>query len=162
MATNRRSGKPAARRLGRRTARNGGRSRSVSLLIKLGTGLVFAGMLTVIGMFIAGFIVYKSYTDKLVAPDELAINQPSYGAKIFDRNGKLLYEYVDDKSGLRRPVHLGDISEAFLATTISTEDDSFFTNPGVNLNGLLRAAWGNSPLGNKSRYNGGGSSITEQ
>src|SRR5262249_40646497 len=82
---------------------------------------------------------------------------------ILDRNGKLLYEYVDDQSGLRRPVHLNDISPAFLAATISTEDDTFFTNPGVNLNGLVRAAWRNlSPTANKSTYKGGGSSITEQ
>ena len=81
-----------------------------------------------------------------MAPDELAINQPSYGAKIYDRNGKLLYEYVDDRSGLRRPVKIGDISPALLAATIATEDDSFFSNPGVNIRGLARAVWENTPL----------------
>ena len=55
------------------------------------------------GAGVDALIIYNSYADELVAPDELAINQPSYGAKILDRNGKLLYEYVDDKSGLRRP-----------------------------------------------------------
>src|SRR4029078_3793318 len=94
--------------------------------------------------------VYNDYAKALVPPDELAINQPSYGAKIFDRNGKLLYEYIDDHSGLRRPGHPADISEALPAHTISTEDDTFFTNPGVNLNGLLRAGWANlSPFADK-------------
>lgn len=163
MATNGRNGKSTARRIARRTGHTAPRSRGVSLLIKLAMGIMIVGFLSLIGLLIAGLAVYKSYTDGLVAPDELAINQPSYGARILDRNGKLLYEYVDDHSGLRRPVHLGDISDAFLATTISTEDDSFFTNPGVNLNGLLRAGWANlSPLANKDAYNGGGSSITEQ
>ena len=58
--------------------------------------------------------------------------QPSGGAQIFDRNGKLLYEYVDDRSGLRSPVKLEDISPWLIAATISTEDDSFWDNPGVN------------------------------
>ena len=94
------------------------------------------GALGFIAVMIAGLsalFVYNDYADSLVAPDELAINQPSYGAKIYDRNGKLLYEYVDDRSGLRRPVKLEDVAPAFLAATISTEDDSFFTNPGVNI-----------------------------
>jgi membrane peptidoglycan carboxypeptidase len=129
--------------------------------------LLALGAIGFIGLLVAavaGIMVYQSYADDLVAPDELAINQPSYGAKIFDRNGNFLYEYVDDKSGLRRPVKLEDVSEAFLAATIATEDSSFFTNPGVNIRGLLRAAWENSPLGGSGSFfeGSGGSSITQQ
>jgi membrane peptidoglycan carboxypeptidase len=114
---------------------------------------------------IAGMAFYGAYADGLVAPEELAINQPSYGAKIYDRNGVLLYEYVDDRAGLRRPVALDDISHAFLAATISTEDDSFYTNPGVNIKGLLRATWENfSPFADTPGVlsGTGGSSITQQ
>jgi membrane peptidoglycan carboxypeptidase len=120
-------------------------------------GLIGAGA----GVFALG--TYNKYADELVAPDELAINQPSYGAKILDRNGKVLYEYVDDKSGLRRPTHIEDITPSFLAAEVSTEDDSFFTNPGINLEGLARAALENSPLGGGGVFEGsGGSSITQQ
>lgn len=57
-----------------------------------------------------GMVVYQSYASDLVPPEE-AINQlPSGGAKIYDRNGKLLYEFVDDLSGLRQPVPLSEIS----------------------------------------------------
>jgi membrane peptidoglycan carboxypeptidase len=133
------------------------------LLLKL---VIVLGTLAVLGIAIGGgaaVIVYNSYADDLIAPDELAINRPSYGAKIYDRNGTLLYEYVDDKSGLRRPIKLENISPAFLAATISTEDDSFFTNPGVNIEGLARAAWENSPLSGTEVFKGsGGSSITQQ
>jgi membrane peptidoglycan carboxypeptidase len=126
------------------------------------------GALGFFAVMIAGLstlFVYNDYADSLVAPDELAINQPSYGAKIYDRNMKLLYEYVDDKSGLRRPVKLEDVSPAFLAATISTEDDSFFTNPGINMKGIARAAWENlSPIAtDENVFEGsGGSSITQQ
>jgi membrane peptidoglycan carboxypeptidase len=131
------------------------------------SALLVAGIFGFIGLmiaFVAAYAYYQKYADKLVAPDELAINQPSYGAKIYDRTGKLLYEYVDDKSGLRRPVKLESVSDAFLAATIATEDDSFFTNPGINIKGLARAVTENLPIvGGKGLFEGsGGSSITQQ
>jgi membrane peptidoglycan carboxypeptidase len=127
--------------------------------------VVACGILAGVAFFIAaaaGIIVYNSYADELVPPDELAINEPSFGAKILDRNGNLLYEYVDDRAGLRRPVPISDISPHFLAATIATEDNNFFTNPGVNIKGLVRAAWENSPLGGSVFEGSGGSSITQQ
>src|SRR5436305_10120803 len=132
------------------------------LIAVVGIGaLAFAGL---VAAGVTGILIYQNYADELVAPDELAINQPSYGAKIFDRNGKLLYEYVDDRSGLRRPIKLEDVSPGFLASTISTEDSSFFTNPGINLSGLGRAAWENlSPFSDTPGVltGSGGSSITQ-
>lgn len=124
-----------------------------------------AGFVGLLVFFVAAYAYWQKYADELVAPDELAINQPSFGAKILDRNGKLLYEYVDDRSGLRRPIKLAEVSDAFLAATIATEDDSFFTNPGINIKGLARAAWENfSPFsGTPGVFEGsGGSSITQQ
>ncbi|MPZ48963.1 MAG: hypothetical protein GEU75_06580 [Dehalococcoidia bacterium] len=159
----------AHRRRVRRNHKSNGKSRTTgarggfSFLVK---AVLVLGALGFVGLLVASaaaFIVYRSYADELVAPDELAINQPSYGARILDRNGQLLYEYVDDHSGLRRPVKLENISEAFLAATIATEDSSFFTNPGINVRGLVRAAWENSPFGGGGAFEGsGGSSITQQ
>jgi membrane peptidoglycan carboxypeptidase len=147
----------------RRTRRRGRKSgRGISIWVKLGLALGLVGIMVFTGVVVAGFIVYNSYADDLVAPDELAINEASGGAKIFDRNGKLLYEYVDDRAGLRRPVAIENIAPEFLAATIATEDNSFFTNPGVNINGLLRAAWSNSPFGGGTFEGSGGSSITQQ
>jgi len=170
MATNGRNGKKGnGRRTTRRRGRQHLRTRTTrkSLPRWLSALLVLAvvGFIGSLIVFVAAYAYYQNIADGLVAPDELAINQPSYGARILDRNGKLLYEYVDDRSGLRRPVKLGDISEAFLAATISTEDDSFFTNPGINIQGLARAAWENfSPFsGTPGVFEGsGGSSITQQ
>ncbi len=128
--------------------------------------LVVIGAFAFVALFvvaIATVIIYRSYADDLVAPDELAINEPSQGARILDRNGILLYEYVDDRAGLRRLVGLEDVSDTFLAATIATEDDNFFTNPGVNVRGLVRAAWENSPFSGAEIFTGsGGSSITQQ
>src|SRR5262249_11566823 len=101
----------------------------------------------------------------LVPPTELVINRPSSGAKILDRNGKLLYQYVDDVDGLRQPVQLTDVSPAFLAATIATEGANFFANPGVNMKGLVRACLENLAVFNKEGpllQGSGGSSITQQ
>ena len=89
--------------------------------------------------------------------------RPAGGAQIFDRNGQLLYQYVDSRSGLRSPVKLEDISPYMIAATISTEDASFWTNPGINAKGVARA--GLEYLHLKSAdasQTTGGSSITQQ
>jgi membrane peptidoglycan carboxypeptidase len=161
------NGKGLQRRRGRgnRVRRTAAASQGWPLWLK---GLLAFAVLGFGALGAAGavaYTVYDGYADDLVAPDELAINQPSYGAKIYDRNGILLYEYVDDQAGLRRPVPLGNVSEAFLAATISTEDDTFFTNPGVNYKGLIRAGWENfSPFSDTPGVleGSGGSSITQQ
>ncbi len=110
-----------------------------------------------------GYGVYRSYANDLQPPDEVIARQPSGGAQIFDRNGKLLYEFVDDKSGLRSPVKLEDISPWMIAATISTEDFSYWDNEGINTRGLARA--GLEALGLResgSSNTTGGSSITQQ
>ncbi len=122
-------------------------------------------MLGVIGVLGAGLVTYDGYAKELVPPDQLDINRPSTGAKVLDRNGNLLYQYIDDEQGIRKPVALSEVSPAFLAATIATEDASFFENPGINTRGIIRALGENvGPiLGNGEALQGtGGSSITQQ
>ncbi|HXK34465.1 MAG TPA: transglycosylase domain-containing protein [Dehalococcoidia bacterium] len=110
-----------------------------------------------------GYGVYQSYASDLKSPEELLAQQPAGGAKIYDRNGRLLYEYIDDRSGLRAPVSLEDISPFMIAATISTEDYNYWSNPGVNWRGLARA--GLEQLGLReadAATSTGGSSITQQ
>jgi len=123
-----------------------------------------AAMLAAIGVLGVVLVTYDSYAKELVPPDRLDINRPSTGAKILDRNGNLLYQYIDDQQGIRKPVALSEVSPAFLAATIATEDANFFQNPGVNTKGLLRAARENiRPLiGGEELEGTGGSSITQQ
>src|SRR6476646_4118960 len=101
MAANGRNSRPTTRRRGRMGARPLQARAGMPFFVKLAAVIGSLAFLCLIGLFAGALFVYKTYTDELVAPDELAINQPSYGAKILDRNGKLLYEYVDDRSGLR-------------------------------------------------------------
>ncbi|HET6614513.1 MAG TPA: transglycosylase domain-containing protein, partial [Dehalococcoidia bacterium] len=128
--------------------------------------LIAAAGLAVVMFAIAGatgYGIYRSYANDLQPPDEVIASQPSGGAKIYDRNGKLLYEYVDDKSGLRSPVKLEDISPWMIAATVSTEDWSFWDNRGINERGLARAVLEQVGLRDANAENTtGGSSITQQ
>ena len=128
--------------------------------------MIALGGLGVIAVAVAGatgYGIYRSYANGLKPPDQVISQQPSGGAQIFDRNGKLLYEYVDDRSGLRSPVKIEDISPWMIAATISTEDASFWSNPGVNTRGLIRAGLETLHLRSADAASStGGSSITQQ
>jgi membrane peptidoglycan carboxypeptidase len=111
----------------------------------------------------AAFAVYQHYASDLKPPDEALAESGSAGSRVYDRNGTQLYEFVDPLSGLSNPVPLSEISPWLIQATISTEDASFYDNPGVNVRGLVRAAMENlTPFGSGWFEGSGGSSITQQ
>ncbi|HLY66739.1 MAG TPA: PBP1A family penicillin-binding protein [Chloroflexota bacterium] len=79
--------------------------------------------------------------------------------RIYDRSGALLYEFVDPKAGRRTEVPLAQVPEAVIDASIAVEDKNFYTNPGFDAEGLLRAAY--DDLTNHKIVEGG-SSITQQ
>ncbi|MDP2948733.1 MAG: transglycosylase domain-containing protein, partial [Chloroflexota bacterium] len=103
--------------------------------------LAFLGLLALTVLAVSGgvsFAVYRHYAADLEPPDLALARTGSAGSRIFDRNGNLLYEFVDPLAGLRNPVPLTEISPWLVQATISTEDASFYDNPGVNVRGVLR------------------------
>jgi membrane peptidoglycan carboxypeptidase len=142
---------------------NGARQRSGRPLLWLLAAVVSLGIvLLAVGGGIS-FAVYYHYAEDLERPDVALARTGSAGTRIFDRNGNLLYEFVDPLSGLKDPVPLSEISPWLKYATVSTEDASFYSNPGVNIKGLLRAALENlTPFGPGFLKGSGGSSITQQ
>ena len=142
---------------------NGGRRRGAPRWFWLVGVLVF---LLLVMVAIGGgmtFAVYYHYADDLERPDIALARTGSAGSRIFDRNGNILYEFVDPLSGLKNTISLSEISPWLKAATVSTEDASFYDNPGVNIKGLLRAAMENlTPFGPGFFKGSGGSSITQQ
>ena len=121
------------------------------------------------GAAAAGFAVYRGFADELADPSAIVEAQRGLGtSRIYDsrgpeERGSLLYEFVDPLLGLRDPVRLHEVSEHMINATIATEDASFWENEGVNVRGLLRAAWENLGFGESEFLGGsGGSSITQQ
>jgi penicillin-binding protein 1B len=67
---------------------------------------------------------------------------------------------ADDRPGEEhRPVRLGDVPLVLLNAVLAAEDHRFFEHGGVDVRGMLRAAWTNFRAG---RVMQGGSTITQQ
>ncbi|BBB49521.1 transglycosylase domain-containing protein [Pelolinea submarina] len=79
--------------------------------------------------------------------------------RIYDRNGNLIYEILDPNAGRRTYTTLDDVSPFLIAATIATEDKDFYTNPGFDPLGIVRAFWQNYTSG---EVVSGASTITQQ
>jgi 1A family penicillin-binding protein len=79
--------------------------------------------------------------------------------RIVDRSGRLLYESIPAQGGRHTVIPFEEIPLALRQATIATEDRSFYTNPGVDLKGIVRAFWINLRGGETLA---GGSTITQQ
>lgn len=95
----------------------------------------------------------------LPSPDTLYEHQTGVSSRILDRHGRLLYEIADPHTGHHVSVPLEEIPLYCRQATIATEDADFYTNPGVDVRGILRALWINLRGG---EVLAGGSTITQQ
>lgn len=118
--------------------------------------MVLAGLLCLITI---SELLFYALTHDLPSPDALLAHASSGTTKILDRNGQLLYEIIDPRSGSRTRLTLADIPLACQQATIATEDADFYTNPGIDLRAIVRAALQNTQSGD---IVSGGSTITQQ
>ncbi len=82
---------------------------------------------------------------------------PGDSLKIYDMYGTLLYQMVDQ--GMQTTVPFSQISPNLVHAQIATEDQYFWSNPGYDITGIVRAAIADLTSG---RIVGGGSTITQQ
>jgi 1A family penicillin-binding protein len=102
---------------------------------------------------------YFWFSTDLPAPEHLRARAALGSTRILDRRGQLLYALPDPLSGRQRPIALPDIPIALRQATIAVEDAGFYQNSGVELSGILRAAWIDLRSG---ALVAGGSTITQQ
>ena len=110
-----------------------------------------------LGLTAAG--VTRWLTVDLPSPDRLYERATAPSTRIYDRDGRLLYEILDPHGGAHTPVPLSEVPPACLDATIATEDASFYQNPGVDFWAIARALWINLRGG---EILSGGSTITQQ
>jgi membrane peptidoglycan carboxypeptidase len=83
--------------------------------------------------------------------------------RFYDRNGNLLWEFLGDSNDrnatYRTYVPLAVVPRFLMNATVDTEDKTFWTNSGVDVNSIIRAALANTTSGGISQ---GGSTITQQ
>ena len=134
----------------------------IALVIVFGAPIVMLGAAAGVA-----YLIYSDFANELAPPDQIEETQRLLGSsRVFDRNGEdgvLLFEYARPYDGLRAPVRLHRVSQHIIDATVATEDSSFWTNQGINVRGLMRAAWENFGVGSSDFLGGsGGSSITQQ
>jgi len=131
-----------------------------SCLIYTILGLLLAAI--IISIIVLSFLIIQYFRIAVDLPS--VENLSDYASKfettrIYDRNGNLIYEILDPNAGRRTYVPLEEVSPYVIAATIATEDKDFFTNPGFDPWGILRALWQNYTSG---RVVSGASTITQQ
>lgn len=109
-----------------------------------------------------GYIVVNSFVTTTQAKYEqqvltLADLLPLDNLKMYDSKGVLIGQMTDQ--GLHTTVPLNSVSVLLQEATIATEDRNFWTNPGVDVLGIIRAALDDLRSG---RIVEGGSTITQQ
>jgi penicillin-binding protein 1C len=119
-------------------------------------GVVAAGILALSFIIIQYFVIAAN----LPSVDDLRSYASQFQTTtIYDRDGSLIYEILDPNAGRRTYTTLDHISPALIAATIATEDKDFYTNPGFDPWGILRAFWQNYTHG---EVVSGASTITQQ
>lgn len=113
---------------------------------------VFSAILGVTALISLYLYIAPSLPDpKLLTTVEL--QEP---LRVFSADNKLIAEYGDKR---REPAAIEEIPEQMKQAVIAAEDDRFYAHPGVDYQGLLRAAYQLVLTGEKSQ---GGSTITMQ
>ena len=81
-----------------------------------------------IGLF-AVLAVFAYFSRALPNPSKLLEHDFELSTRLFDRNGKLLYEVYGNKN--RTLVNLSDISPDVVHATLSAEDSEFYLHQGL-------------------------------
>lgn len=124
---------------------------------------VAAIILVVISIFLSSGAgaAYAYYESQLPLLNGMAQHSLFQTTRIYDRNGKMLYDLYDQQigRGRRTYVNYNDISPLLVNATIAAEDHTFWTNGGVDPQGIARAAVTDAQSGGAAE---GASTITQQ
>ena len=101
-------------------------------------------------------LVSLIFLSDLPNPSNLSVNYIPKTTKIYDRNNTLLYEIYANQN--RTVVKLSDVPDTLRQATVAVEDKDFYSHPGFDLRGMVRALVTNV---SKKGFQGG-STITQQ
>jgi penicillin-binding protein 1A len=96
----------------------------------------------------------QRYTQQVTTLQDIL---PKDSLKMYDDSGTMIYQMVD--SGLQTSVPLSQISQNLINAEVATEDQNFWSDPGVDITGIVRATIADLTNG---RIVSGGSTITQQ
>ena len=123
----------------------------ISLGLLLGLGVL--GILGAVGGFYAVKAYYGPSLPDFTGVEDLQLQVP---LRVYTADGLLMQEYGAER---RKPLRYDQLPQMLIQAFLAAEDDRFFEHPGVDWQGLVRAAWVLVTTGEKSQ---GGSTITMQ
>ncbi len=100
--------------------------------------------------------LYLYLAPQLPSADKLTEVRLQVPLKVYTRAGGLIAEFGEMR---RIPVQFGQVPKQLVQAVLAAEDDRFYSHPGVDYQGLLRAALSLAATGEKKQ---GGSTITMQ
>lgn len=119
--------------------------------------LILLGIFFALAGFVFTGLAFAYYSFNLPDPNKLVDRPVPESTKIFDRNGKLLYEIHGEAK--RTLVALDQIPKHAKDAAIAVEDKNFYKHGGISFTGIARAILVNLLTASKSQ---GGSTITQQ
>ncbi|WP_064429258.1 penicillin-binding protein 1A [Rickettsia sp. Tenjiku01] len=114
--------------------------------------------LILVGCGITAYIIYH-YSRDLPDYSQLARYYPPSVTRIYSRDGKLMEEYAFER---RVFVPINSVPSSLIESFIAAEDKNFYNHPGVDLFGIVRAAFLNISNYLHHRRMEGASTITQQ
>jgi penicillin-binding protein 1A len=120
------------------------------ILLAFGLASLIVGVGTVAGLF-------WHFSHGLPDHKQLADYQPATVSRLYAADGRLLMEYAREK---RVFVPVAAMPKRLLQAFVAAEDQRFFTHPGVDIVGVVRASLSN--LANPGKRPEGASGITQQ
>src|ERR1700690_351223 len=86
-----------------------------------------------------GLVIYTLWD--LPSVNSLSSNLETPSIRITDRNGRLLYDILPEQGGRNAVLSFNNIPQCMKDATIAVEDKNFYSNSGVDLEGIARALW---------------------
>src|SRR4249920_2244485 len=120
------------------------------ILLAFATASLIVGTATVVGLF-------WHFSHGLPDHKQLSDYQPATVSRLYAADGRLLAEYAKEK---RVFVPVAAMPKRVLQAFVAAEDQRFFTHPGIDMLGIVRAAVAN--LTNPGKRPEGASGITQQ
>ncbi len=102
-------------------------------------------------------ITFAWFSKDLPTAGKIKNREVEQSTKILDRDGKLLYKVHGEKN--RTIIDFEEIPDDIKYATIAVEDHNFYKHMGVDITGVIRAAWVNMVKGGIYQ---GGSTLTQQ
>jgi membrane peptidoglycan carboxypeptidase len=125
----------------------------------LGIGFLTFSLLALLGAIHGATTAYANLNRDLPSINQISSRETFKTAQVYDRKGTLLWEFYDQEGGRRTVVPLSEISQHLIDAQLAAEDANFYSNPGVDLRGILRAIFQNLT---EQDVVSGASTITQQ